>query len=109
HEAGRGRVIGGRAMNPQGTIPPREEDGPAEAHADDRDTLEMLAEEFVDRRRHGEPASIEEFVVRCPERAEEIRALFPTILAMEQHKPGREATSCRLPGISGLGPSVRLG
>ena len=55
--------------------------------ADDRDPVEALADEFIARRRLGETPSLDEFVVRCPERAEEIRELFPAIAAMERWKP----------------------
>jgi serine/threonine protein kinase len=61
--------------------------GPARCVDEDRDTVDALAEEFVERRRRGEPATVEEYAARCPDRADEIRALFPTIAAMERHKP----------------------
>ena len=50
---------------------------------EERDPLEVLAAEFVDRRRRGESPSIEEYARRCPPLANRIRDLFPTILAME--------------------------
>src|SRR5690349_15659077 len=59
----------------------------ASGGSDDRDVVEVLAEEYVARRRRGEPVTIEEYVARCPERAKDIRALFPTIATMELHKP----------------------
>src|SRR5438128_1505069 len=75
---------------------------------DDRDPVERLAEEFIARRRRGESATIDEYAARCPERADEIRDLFPTILAMEHGKPGPESTRI---GRNGPGPDPigRLG
>jgi eukaryotic-like serine/threonine-protein kinase len=55
---------------------------------DGRDEVETLADEFMTRRRRGETPSLEEFAARCPERADEIRELFPAIAAMERFKPG---------------------
>jgi eukaryotic-like serine/threonine-protein kinase len=52
----------------------------------DRDVFEELASEFAERLRHGESPKVEEYERRCPERAEEIRALFPTIALMERAK-----------------------
>ena len=45
--------------------------------------LEELAQEFVERLRHGEKPSLEDFVSRCPEHADEIRELFPALQVME--------------------------
>jgi serine/threonine protein kinase len=55
--------------------------------SDDRDPVEALADEFIARRRKGETPGLDEYVARCPERAEEIRELFPAIAAMERWKP----------------------
>ena len=54
---------------------------------EDRDPVEVLADEFIARRRNGETPSLDEYVARCPDRAEEIRELFPAIAAMERWKP----------------------
>ncbi len=60
-----------------------------------------LAEEFVDRRRRGETASIEEFATRYPELADEIRELFPTLERIEPAPstpaPSTPASPMRLP------------
>jgi Protein kinase domain len=53
----------------------------------DRDALELLAEEFVARFRSGERPSLSEYACRLPDRAEEVRDLFPTLVEMEQLKP----------------------
>jgi serine/threonine protein kinase len=49
-----------------------------------REPVEKLAEEFVERFRRGEKPTLDEYVTRFPELAEQIRALFPTLLEMEQ-------------------------
>jgi serine/threonine-protein kinase len=48
-----------------------------------RNPVEALAEEFLDRKRRGEPASPEEYAEAHPELAEEILVLFPALLMME--------------------------
>lgn len=74
----------------------------------DRDPLEELAAEFVERHRRGESPSVSEYVVRCPELAEEIRDLFPTILSLEQLKM-REGSSAAGRTCRDIGHLERLG
>ncbi len=52
-----------------------------------RDPVEQLLESFLARLRRGERPSLEEYAARCPERADEIRELFPALVEMEQLKP----------------------
>lgn len=49
-----------------------------------RDPVEELAEEFAARYRRGERPSLTEYTDRYPHLAEQIRALFPALIAMEQ-------------------------
>ncbi len=49
----------------------------------DRDPLEVLFSQFVQQARRGEAVNIEEFARKYPDQAEEIRELFPTLLALE--------------------------
>ena len=68
---------------------------------DERQPLEILAEEYLERIRRGEPASVEEFARRHPELAAEIRELFPTLDAMElaaTSEPDRENVPLRTLG-----------
>lgn len=58
-----------------------------------REPIELLAEEFLDRRRHGERVSVEDYAARNPDHADEIRELFPTIAALEGAKPDAQARS----------------
>ncbi len=48
-----------------------------------RNPVEALAEEFLDRRRRGEPTTPEEYAEQHPDLADEILALFPALLMME--------------------------
>lgn len=54
---------------------------------DDRDPVERIAEEFLADIRRGKSVSVDKFVDRHPEHAEEIKTLFPTLLMMEDIKP----------------------
>jgi eukaryotic-like serine/threonine-protein kinase len=50
----------------------------------DRNPLEVLSEEFLDRIRRGEPVTPEAYAKEHPELADEILALFPALLMMEE-------------------------
>jgi serine/threonine protein kinase len=54
----------------------------------DRDPLERLAAEFLERRRRGEDPALSEYAERYPEWAEQIREFFPALEVMEGLKPG---------------------
>ena len=51
--------------------------------SDRRNPVEVLAEEFLDRKRRGETPTLREYLERYPDLAEEIRDLFPALLMME--------------------------
>jgi serine/threonine protein kinase/tetratricopeptide (TPR) repeat protein len=68
-----------------------------------RHPVEVLAAEFVERRRQGERPSVTEYAVRYPDLAERIRALFPAVLMMEELKHSW------LPGAPGERVPERLG
>ena len=68
----------------------------------DRDPVEFLAAEFVDRLRDGEHPTVEEYAAAHPHWAEQIRDLFPTIAAMEKLKLDKEVSSG---GRASLGPT----
>ena len=59
------------------------EDGP---ETEDRNPVDILADEFSDRLRAGENPSITEYVRRHPDLETDIRELFPTITMMEQFR-----------------------
>src|SRR5262245_41585536 len=49
----------------------------------DRNPVEALAEEFLERRRYGERPTLEEYCRRYPELADDIRDLFPVLIRVE--------------------------
>src|SRR5262249_5727023 len=70
--------------------------------------FDELAEEFAARFRRGERPGLQEYIDRCPEWAEEIRELFPALVAVERveedqpKRPGAEATVA-LPPLGQVG------
>ena len=60
---------------------------------EERDPLEVLAAEFIERQRSGESPSISEYAAQYPELAAEIEELFPAIAAMERLKVHNEQSS----------------
>jgi serine/threonine protein kinase/Tfp pilus assembly protein PilF len=58
----------------------------------ERNPLDVLAEEFLDRYRAGERPALSEFIERHPELACEIRELFPTLIEVEFLKPGDQTS-----------------
>jgi serine/threonine protein kinase len=59
---------------------------------DDRDPVDVLAEEFADRLRRGERPSVSDFALQHPEHAEQIRQVLPAVAQMEQLKQFRKTT-----------------
>jgi WD40 repeat protein/tetratricopeptide (TPR) repeat protein len=55
--------------------------------SDDRNPVEMLAEEFLDRQRRGEKPTMREYCERNPDLADEIRLVFPALCMVEDLKP----------------------
>src|SRR5262245_64827260 len=53
----------------------------------ERNPLEQLAEEFVERHRRGEVPALSEYTGRYPDWADDIRELFPALVAMDRPKP----------------------
>jgi serine/threonine protein kinase len=76
----------------------------SETTSDGRDPVETLAEDFLERRRRGEPATPEEYAAACPELAEEILALFPALLMREDC--GGDAGSVTGSLVSGAGSAA---
>lgn len=74
---------------------------------DDRHPIDALAEAFVARHRRGERPTIEGFCREYPEHAASIRALFPTMLAIEGVAlEARESSQC---GSAHAMPSAAAG
>jgi len=70
----------------------------------DREPLDVVAEEFAERCRLGEPPAIDEYELRYPQWAEELRALLPGVARMEECKRWRLHTGGRpVAGSAALG------
>lgn len=74
----------------------------------ERDPLEQLAADYMERLRRGEKPSVEEYALRHPDLAEEIRELFPTIAVTERLKVRQAQTSAGRASLGGARPE-RLG
>src|ERR1700722_8221051 len=59
---------------------------------DDRDPVDVLAEEFVERLRRGEHPSVSDYAAAHPNHAEQLRDLLPAVAQMECLKKFRRAT-----------------
>jgi serine/threonine-protein kinase len=71
-----------------------------DASSSERNPVEELAEEFIERCRRGEAPSIEEYTRRHPQWAERIRTLFPAMLDLERVRP-IPADATRADGAAG--------
>jgi serine/threonine protein kinase/Flp pilus assembly protein TadD len=66
------------------------------------EAVELLADEFMARQRKGEQPTIQEYVDRHPELADEIRDVFPALVMMEQVAPASaDLFQSEAPGKSG--------
>ena len=78
----------------------------------ERNPVEVLAEELLDRKRRGEPATPEEYAEQYPELANAILAVFPALLMLEDlggdagSRTGSVATG---PGMVAGATTGRLG
>ncbi len=63
----------------------------------DRDPLERLAAEFLDRRRRGENPSPSGYADQYPQWADQILEFFPALELMEGLKPGERDQTASLP------------
>lgn len=53
-----------------------------------RNPVEVLADEFLERYRLGERPSVSEYTTRYPDLAHKIEDLFPALILMEDAAPG---------------------
>jgi WD40 repeat protein/tetratricopeptide (TPR) repeat protein len=77
----------------------------------ERNPIDKLAEEFLERHRRGEAPSVTEYADKYPDLADEIRDLFPALVMMEELKPAApEATAASAAGARAEGKKLeRLG
>jgi len=89
-------------MAPDGTRP-QERDKPMIDFDADREPLDVVAEEFAERCRDGEPPAIDEYELRYPQWAEELRAILPPVARMEECKRWRLHAGGLVAGSAPLG------
>src|SRR3954451_17669111 len=70
--------------------------------------FDELAEEFAARFRRGERPSLQEYIDRCPDLADEIRELFPALVEVERVEEDRPeppgvAEAAALPPLGQVG------
>ena len=78
----------------------------------ERNPVEALAEEFVERFRRGERPALSEYTMRYPELADDIRDLFPALVMLEDVRPapGFASSASADSGILSVGKKLeRLG
>ena len=74
--------------------------------------VDVLAEEFLERRRKGERPTIEEYTKRYGELADQIREVFPALIAVEHLKPQSKDETSSWSGLTLTGgdtASERIG
>jgi serine/threonine protein kinase len=64
---------------------------------DDRDPVDVLAEEFADRMRRGEFPSVSDYAAAHPDHAQELRDLLPAVAQMELLKRNKHAVTKPIP------------
>ena len=72
----------------------------------DREPVEVLAEEFLERLRKGERPSLAEYKQRYPELAEDIDDVFPALAMMDEIDPSAGDLSKSLPAADDVLPSL---
>jgi WD40 repeat protein len=75
----------------------------------DRDPVEELVEEFVERYRRGERPPLKEYTDRYPEGADRIRALFPALVVMEKVRPDSDGPDASGDPVASGGQPAQLG
>jgi serine/threonine-protein kinase len=75
----------------------------------DRNPVEALADEFLQRQRGGERPTLEEYCRRHPELADEIREVFPVLIRMEEFRSDGPDDSTGEVAIAATARLARLG
>jgi len=71
--------------------------------------FDELAEEFAARFRRGERPSLQEYIDRCPELADEIRELFPALVEVERVEEDQQERSGAVEPAAALPPLGQVG
>jgi WD40 repeat protein/serine/threonine protein kinase len=71
--------------------------------------FDELAEEFAARFRRGERPSLQEYIDRCPELADEIREMFPALVEVEQADEDQEARTGLARACGAVEPPRQVG
>jgi serine/threonine protein kinase/tetratricopeptide (TPR) repeat protein len=74
-----------------------------------REPVEQLAEEFLERHRRGEQPSVSEYSQKYPDLADEIRDVFPALLVLEEVGPRNVDPLFSGTGAGDSGPLRQLG
>jgi WD40 repeat protein/serine/threonine protein kinase len=75
-------------------------------------SIEVLVEEFLERRRQGQRPTVAEYLQHYPHLADEIRAFFPALGLLEEFKPrsrGQTGSKATAPAAGLGGPLEQLG
>jgi hypothetical protein len=76
--------------------------------SDERNPVELLAAEFLERKRRGEHPTLGEYLERHPELAHEIQDLFPALLMMEDLGQSPGVTTGSLTADNGAALGIKL-
>jgi WD40 repeat protein/Tfp pilus assembly protein PilF len=76
--------------------------------SDARNPVEVLAEDFLERKRRGEKPTLREYLDRHPDLGDEIRELFPALLMMDDLGDSTGATTGSLAGDGTVAVATRL-
>jgi serine/threonine protein kinase len=71
----------------------------SESSSSERNPVEELAEEFLERCRRGERPALSEYTQRYPEWADKIRSLFPLLVDMEAARPAPQESPTPTGGV----------
>ena len=83
------------SRKPAAETPMTSSDPAIDSKTEFRDPLELVLTEFGDRIRRGESASIDDYIQRHPELADQIREFFPLIQGLERWKTDRQLECMR--------------
>ncbi|MEM7557798.1 MAG: serine/threonine-protein kinase [Planctomycetota bacterium] len=63
-----------------------------ESSSEEQNLVDLVSEEFVRRKRAGETTSVDEYVAKHPNIADQLRTVLPTLMILEDVRPAQAAT-----------------